>query len=154
MASLVLDATSTIEGRRARAGDGVTFFEVDHRADRLAHAVMIRDGDGRAVAALNERLTRVGRCVVIERPNAPVAFVRALRATATPQRWVVTMHGGGRMEVYGGLVDCQFRVVRNGRTIAECICLGGTRNHLVLWDRDQVLVLAVVLALEQLARYG
>lgn len=46
------------------------------------------------------------------------------------------------------------RVVREGRTIAECSSIGGTQNLLLLWDRDQVLVLAVVLALEQLARYS
>jgi uncharacterized protein YxjI len=154
---LLLDAISADANhpRRVRLCDTVV-FEVDHRADRLEHVVVVRDSEGRLAVALNELITPGGRVVVMQRPGEASAAVRAVREAGRPRRWKVTLGAGTTITVGGDLTQRPVRFVSGAQVVAETSVEEARRQYRVVVRRpqDTLLVLGTVLAIEHLARYA
>jgi uncharacterized protein YxjI len=141
-------------GRHVRRVDGRAAFDVDYRVDRLEHVMLITDAEGRPVAALNERITPSGRTIVVERPGAPPAVVRAVHAPGTRRRWTVTSRGGGSLRVEGGRDERQCRFVSGGRTVAETLPDADNPDQyrlVVTRPTDVPLMLAATMAIDHLS---
>lgn len=100
------------EGRRA--------FKVDAKALRIRKTIAIEDPSGRELMKIQERKLSIRDAMSIEDADGQrVAMVQKAMISPLRERYKVQLADGGELDVRGDVLDHEYEIERDGRTIAE-----------------------------------
>ena len=142
--------SATTSGSRTR---GQPRVQSRREGPAAANTFVLEDAAGREVAKIQERKLTVRDKVAVERDGHNVATVhKAL--VGIRDRFAIDIEGGPDLKAHGNIVDHEYEIERDGDTVARIskrwFRVRDTYGIEVAQDEDEALVLATVVALEQL----
>jgi uncharacterized protein YxjI len=99
--------------------DGNRVFFVDARVLSLRHTLELQDASGRKLAEIKHRLLTVTDAMEVEHDGAVIATVHKAVFSPLHHRAVIDLHGGGRLEAVGNIVDKDFEIRDGHRVVAR-----------------------------------
>ena len=134
--------------------DGNRAYKVDGKAMRVRDHWNLLDAQGREVASIHEKMVSVRDTMIIEFGGKTATLKKAL--IGIRERYVVEVDGGDEFKVHGNIVDHEYEIEHDDRTIADVSKKGfrvrDTYGVEVSPGQDVGLVLAVVVALDEMRR--
>ena len=131
---------------------GQPVLHVDGKVLSLHNRLVLEDLSGREVGQVHRKLAALRPTYEITIGGKDVAEVRKHLFTPFGDRFTIDVHGAGDMEINGDLLDHEFTIERDGRTVATISkrWLSVTTSYAVdvAPSEDDVLILASVLALD------
>src|SRR5215204_3803950 len=129
-------------------------FHVDGQALRVRDTWVLQDSAGHEVACIREKKLTIRDKIKIEYPGGEATVRKKLLGIG--EQYHVEVEGGGDLTVKGDIVGHEYKVKRDGDKIAEIskkwFRVRDTYGIEVDDDRDTVLLLAVAVAVESMAR--
>jgi uncharacterized protein YxjI len=129
-------------------------YKVDGKAMRVRDTWVLEDTGGNEVAVIREKKLSIGDKLKIEYGGREATVRKKLLGLG--EQYHVEVEGSGDLTVKGDIVGHEYKVKRDGDKIAEIskkwFRVRDTYGIEVDDDRDSVLVLAVCVAVEALAR--
>lgn len=133
--------------------DGHKAYKVDGKAMRVRDTWHLRDEQGREVASIHEKMMSVRDTMVIEFGGKTATLKKAL--IGIRERYVVEVEGGDEFKVHGNIVDHEYEVEHDDRTIADVskkwFRLRDTYGVEVREPQYTVLVLAITVAVDAMS---
>jgi len=99
--------------------DGHRAYKVDGKAMRVRDTWHLRDEQGREVASIHEKMMSVRDTMVIEFGGKTATLKKAL--IGIRERYVVEVEGGDEFKVHGNIVDHEYEIEHDDRTIADLL---------------------------------
>jgi uncharacterized protein YxjI len=135
--------------------DGRPAFKVDGKVLRVRETFEITDMQGREVATIREKKIALRDSMKILRGGETIATVKKALIAPFRDRFVVDVEGGEELGVKGDLLDHEYEVRRDGRTVARVsrkwFTLTDTYGIDIAAGEDEGLILAAVVALDEMA---
>jgi uncharacterized protein YxjI len=129
-------------------------FHVDGKAMRVRDTWVLQDPDGHEVACIREKKLSIRDKIKIELGDREATVSKKLLGWG--QQFHVELDHGEDLTVKGDVLSHEFRIKRDGDKIAEVskkwFRVRDTYGVELDDDRDSVLILAVVVAVEAMAR--
>lgn len=97
--------------------DGHKAYKVDGKALRIRDTWHLRDAEGREVASIHEKMLTVRDTMVIEYAGKTATLKKAL--IGIRERYVVEVEGGDEFKAHGNIVDHEYEIEHDDRTIAH-----------------------------------
>ncbi|MGW1025483.1 LURP-one-related/scramblase family protein [Streptomyces sp. NPDC002577] len=94
-------------------------FLVDGKALRLRDTFELKDPVGRVLIVIRKKLIALRDTMVIERDGEPLATVKRKRLSLLRDHYRVVLADGTEMDVSGKILDREFTVEGDGRTLAR-----------------------------------
>jgi uncharacterized protein YxjI len=136
------------------AGDRV--FKVDGKALRVRDTLKLEDVSGSDLFQVQEKKVRVRDTMEIEHDGRTVATVKKALVTPLRDRFSISVEGGADMEAKGNIVDHEYKIERNGDTVAEVskrwFRVRDTYGIEIEPGQPEALILAVTVCIDQMAR--
>jgi uncharacterized protein YxjI len=131
---------------------GQPVLHVDGKVLSLHNRLVLEDLSGREVGQVHRKLAALRPTYEITIGGKDVAEVRKHLFTPFGDRFTIDVPGAGDMEINGDLLDHEFTIERDGRTVATISkrWLSVTTSYAVdvAPSEDDVVILASVLALD------
>ena len=99
-------------------GDGEAAFKVDGKALRVRKTLVIEAPSGEELFTVRERKLSVRDTMTIERDGDTAETVKKA-LIGLRERYNIDLDGGGELHAKGNIVDREYEIVRDGRTIAQ-----------------------------------
>ncbi len=135
-------------------GDRV--FKVDGKALRVRETMIIEDRDRAELCKVQEKKLRVRDTMEIERGHHTLATVKKALIAPFRQRYSVDVRDGDDLEVHGNILDHEYRIERDGKTVAEVskrwFRVRETFGIEISPGQDDALILAVTACLDRMSR--
>jgi uncharacterized protein YxjI len=136
--------------------DGDRVFKVNGKALRVRKTLLLEDLDGKELCKIQERKLRLKDSMEIEGPGGDrLAMVKQAMFTPLRARFDVKVENGPDLDVQGNIVDHEFEIEADGNKIAEVskrwFRVRDTYAIEIAPDQDQILVLAVAVAVDVMA---
>jgi len=135
---------------------GQKVFKVDGKVLRVRDTLKFKDMQGNVLCQIQERMLRIKDVMAIEdgRGNK-VAEVKKALITPLRDRWTVKIRNGPDLDVQGNILDHEYEIKEGRRKIAQVskkwFRIRDTYGVEVSPDQEDVLILAVTVALDQMA---
>jgi len=136
--------------------EGEHVYRVDGKVLRLRHTLDLEDLDGGRLCRVQTRVMHVHETMDIEGPDGH-RWARVHKSSTAPLReqWKVDVDSGPDMDIHGNVVDHEYEIEAESRTVAAVSKKWfGTRDLYgveIVSDQDPVLVLAVTIAINSMA---
>jgi uncharacterized protein YxjI len=131
-------------------------FKVDGKALRIRDTLVLEDRSGAELFTVQEKKLRVRDTMDIERGGSTVASVRKALITPLRERFSIEVEGGPDLEAKGNIVDHEYKIERDGDTIAEVskrwFRIRDTYGIEVSPGENDALVLAITVCIDQMTR--
>jgi uncharacterized protein YxjI len=138
----------TEEGQRA--------FKVDGKALRIRRTFILESASGEELFKIQEKKLRIRDTMEIERDGQTTAIVRKALITPLRDRFAIELEEGGELSAKGNIVDHEFKIERDGRTVAEVskrwFRIRDTYGIEVAPGEDDALILAATVCIDEMAR--
>ena len=138
---------------------GQRVFKVDGKVLRVRDTLKFKDMRGNVLCQIQERMLRIKDVMAIEdgRGNR-VAEVKKALITPLRDRWTVKIRDGADLDVQGNILDHEYEITEGRRKVAQVskkwFRVRDTYGVEVAPDQEDVLILAVTVALDQMAHPG
>ena len=138
---------------------GQKVFKVDGKVLRVRDLLVFRDMQGNKLCQIQERMLRVKDTMAIEDGNGnKIAEVKKALITPLRDRWTVKIRSGPDLEVQGNILDHEYEIKEGRRKIAQVskkwFRVRDTYGVEIAPDQEDVVVLAVTVALDNMAHSG
>ena len=135
---------------------GEKVFKVDGKVLRVRDTLKFKDLQGNVLCQIQERMLRVKDVMAIEDGGGKkVAEVKKALITPLRDRWTVKLRNGHDLEVQGNILDHEYEIKEGRRKVAQVskkwFRVRDTYGVEVAPDQEDVLILAVTVALDQMA---
>jgi uncharacterized protein YxjI len=138
------------------AGDRA--FKVDGKALRIRQTFVLESPSGEELYKIQEKKLSIRDKMEIERGGQTVATIKKALITPLRDRYSIAVEGGADMEAKGNIVDHEFKIERDGETVAEIskrwFRVRDTYGIEVAPGQDDALILAVTVCIDQMGRVG
>lgn len=137
---------------------GERAFKVDGKALRARNTLIIQNKEGKDLYKIQERMLRIKDTMEIEKgEGGTVATIKKALIAPLRDRWMVSIPGQEDWEVQGNILDHEYHIEAGRRDrIAEIsrkwFRIRDTYGVEVESGHDDALVLAVTVAIDQMAR--
>ena len=135
--------------------EGRPAFKVDGKVLRIRETFEITDMQGREVATIREKKIAVRDSMKILRGGKTIATVKKALISPFRDRFMVDVDGGEDLGVKGDLLDHEYEMRRDGRTVARVskkwFALTDTYGIDIEQGEDTGLILGAVVALDEMA---
>ncbi len=135
--------------------DGQPAFKVDSKALRIRKTLILETPEGAEVLTIQEKLLSIRDQMEIERDGMTVATVAKALLTPLRDRFSIEVEAGGGMAAKGDIVDHEYRIDRDGDTVAEIskrwFRMRDTYGIDIAHGQDEALILAVAVCIDQIA---
>jgi uncharacterized protein YxjI len=135
---------------------GERVFKVDGKALRVRDTLKLEDASGTELFEVQEKKVRVRDTMEIEHDGRTVATVKKALVTPLRDRFSISVEGGADMEAKGNIVDHEYKIERNGDTVAEVskrwFRVRDTYGIEIEPGQPEALILAVTVCIDQMAR--
>ena len=133
---------------------GARVFKVDGKALRLRDTFVLRDASGQEAAKIQERAFRVRDSMKIERAGGDATVHKAL--VGVRDRFKIDVDGGPDLSAKGNLVDHEYRIERDGDTVAtvskKWFRVRESFGVEIAASQDDALILAIVVCIDAMSR--
>jgi uncharacterized protein YxjI len=100
--------------------DGERVFRVDGKALRLRNTLDLEDAHGTQVCRIQTRVLHIRDSMAIEGPDGnQIALVHKALISPLRERWKVDLEGDREWKIQGNVLDHEYEIEHDGRTIAE-----------------------------------
>ena len=138
--------------------DGERAFKVDGKALRVRDTFVLETATGEELYSIQEKKLSVRDRMDIERGGNRVATIKKALITPLRDRYSIDVEDGEDMEAKGNIVDHEFKIERDGDTVAEIskrwFRVRDTYGIEVAPGQDDALILAVTVCIDQMSRPG
>jgi uncharacterized protein YxjI len=129
---------------------------VDGKVLRVRDTLKFKDMRGNVLCQIQERMLRIKDVMAIEDGSGnKVAEVKKALITPLRDRWTVKIRNGPDLEVQGNILDHEYEIKEGRRKVAQVskkwFRIRDTYGVEVAPDQEDVLILAVTVALDQMA---
>ena len=138
---------------------GQRVYKVDGKVLRVRDTLIFKDMQGNKLCQIQERMLRIKDVMAIEDGSgAKVAEVKKALITPLRDRWTVKIRNGPDLEVQGNILDHEYEIKEGRRKVAQVskkwFRIRDTYGVEVAPDQEDVLILAVTVALDNMAHPG
>jgi len=138
---------------------GQRVFKVDGKVLRVRDTLVFKDMQGNKLCQIQERMLRIKDVMAIEDGNGTkVAEVKKALITPLRDRWTVKIRNGPDLDVQGNILDHEYEIKEGRRKVAQVskkwFRIRDTYGVEVAPDQEDVIILAVTVALDQMAHPG
>jgi uncharacterized protein YxjI len=135
---------------------GKNIFKVDGKVLRVRDTLKFKDMRGNVLCQIQERMLRVKDVMSIEDASGKkIGEVKKALITPLRDRWTVKLKDGPDLDVQGNILDHEYEITEGRRKVAQVskkwFRVRDTYGVEVAPDQDDVLILAVTVALDQMA---
>ena len=135
---------------------GQNTFKVDGKVLRVRDTLKFKDMKGSVLCQIQERMLRIKDVMAIEDGSgSKVAEVKKALITPLRDRWTVKIRNGPDLDVQGNILDHEYEIKEGRRKVAQVskkwFRVRDTYGVEVAPDQEDVLILAVTVALDQMA---
>jgi uncharacterized protein YxjI len=135
---------------------GQKVFKVDGKVLRVRDTLKFKDLRGKVLCQIQERMLRIKDVMAIEDARGKkVAEVKKALITPLRDRWTVKIRNGPDLDVQGNILDHEYEIKEGRRKVAQVskkwFRVRDTYGVEIAPDQDDVLILAVTVALDQMA---
>ena len=135
---------------------GQKVFKVDGKVLRVRDTLVFRDMQGDKLCQIQERMLRIKDVMAIEDGDGnQIAEVKKALITPLRDRWTVKIREGPDLEVQGNILDHEYEIKDGRRKVAQVskkwFRVRDTYGVEVAPDQEDILILAVTVALDQMA---
>jgi uncharacterized protein YxjI len=138
--------------------DGERAFKVDGKALRVRDTFVLETASGEELYSIQEKKLSVRDRMDIERGGNKVATIKKALVSPLRDRYSIAVEGGDDLEAKGNIVDHEFKIERDGDTVAEIskrwFRVRDTYGIEVAPGQDDALILAVTVCIDQMGRPG
>src|SRR5262245_57147051 len=138
--------------------DGQRAFKVNGKALRIRQTFVLESPSGEELYKIQEKKLSIRDKMEIERGGKAVATVKKALITPLRDRYSINVEGGADMEAKGNIVDHEFKIERDGDTVAEIskrwFRVRDTYGIEVAPEQDDALILAITVCIDQMSRVG
>ena len=136
--------------------EGERAFKVDGKALRVRDTLVLEEASGGELYTIQEKKLSIRDKMEIERGGATVATVKKALITPLRDRFSIDVEGGEDMEAKGNIVDHEYKIERDGKTVAEIskrwFRVRDTYGIEIAPGQDEALILAVSVCIDRMAR--
>jgi uncharacterized protein YxjI len=138
---------------------GQKVFKVDGKVLRVRDTLKFKDLQGNVMCQIQERMLRVKDSMAIEDGHGDkIAEVKKALITPLRDRWTVKIRNGPDMDVQGNILDHEYEITEGRRKVAQVskkwFRVRDTYGVEVAPDQEDVIILAVTVALDNMAHSG
>lgn len=135
---------------------GQNVFKVDGKVLRVRDTLQFKDLKGTTLCQIQERMLTIKDVMAIEDANGKeIARVKKALITPLRDRWTIKIGNGPDMDVQGNLLDHEYEIKEGRRKIAQVskkwFRVRDTYGVEIAPDQEDVVILAVTVALDQMA---
>jgi uncharacterized protein YxjI len=135
---------------------GQKVYKVDGKVLRVRDTLKFKDMRGNVLCQIQERMLRIKDVMAIEDGSGnKVAEVKKALIAPLRDRWTVKIRNGPDLEVQGNILDHEYEIKEGRRKVAQVskkwFRIRDTYGVEVAPDQEDVLILAVTVALDQMA---
>ena len=138
--------------------DGERVFKVDGKALRVRQTFVLESPSGEELYKIQEKKLHIRDTMQVERGGETVATIKKALITPLRDRYSIDVAGGADMEAKGNIVDHEYKVERDGHTVAEIskrwFRVRDTYGIEIAPDEDDALILAITVCIDQMGRVG
>jgi uncharacterized protein YxjI len=140
-------------------GEGQRAFRVDGKALRLRKTFSLEDLEGRSLCTIQKKVMHIRDTMEIEGPGGDrMAVVHKALISPLRDRWKVDVEDQPGYEAQGNIVDHEYEIETDGRKVAQVskrwFRVRDTYGVELAPDQDPVLLLAVTVAIDEMAHSG
>jgi len=138
---------------------GERVFRVDGKALRLRNTLDLEDTRGTKLCRIQTRVLHIRDSMAIDDADGEqLALVHKALITPLRERWKIDLAGDREWKVKGNVVDHEYEIEEDDRKIAEVskrwFRVRDTYGVEIAPDQQQVLVLAVTIAIDTMSHPG
>jgi uncharacterized protein YxjI len=138
---------------------GQKVFKVDGKVLRVRDTLQFKDLKGNILCQIQERMLRIKDTMAIEDGHGnQIAEVKKALITPLRDRWTVKIGNGPDLDVQGNLLDHEYEIKEGRRKVAQVskkwFRVRDTYGVEVSPDQNDIVILAVTVALDQMAHPG
>ena len=137
-------------------GDGDKVFKVNGKAMRVRKTFLLETPDGDEILKIQERKMRLRGTMEIERDGDTLATVKKVVVDPVRSRFKIDVEGGGDLEAQGNVLDHEYEIERDGRTVAEIskrwFRARDTYGIEVAPGENDALIIAATVCIDEMAR--
>ena len=130
-------------------------FKVDGKALRIRSTFILESPGGEELYKIQHKELHIRDTMEIERDGRRVATVKKAMIAPLRDRFSIELDGGGEMSAHGNIADHEFKVERDGDTIAEVskrwFRVRESYGIEVAEGQDDALVLAITVCVDEMA---
>ena len=135
---------------------GQKVYKVDGKVLRVRDTLKFKDMRGNVLCQIQERMLRIKDVMAIEDGSGnKVAEVKKALIAPLRDRWTVKIRNGPDLEVQGNILDHEYEIKEGRRKVAQVskkwFRIRDTYGVEVAPDQEDILILAVTVALDQMA---
>jgi len=131
-------------------------FKVNGKALRIRSTFVLESASGDELFKLQERKLRIRDTMALEHEGRTVATIRKALVSPLRHRFAIDLGDGRELSAKGNIVDHEYKIERDGRTIAEIsrrwFRVRDTYGIEVAPGEDDALVLAAAICIDEMAR--
>ena len=137
---------------------GERVFKVNGKALRVRETFILEDPSGQELFKIQEKKLSIRDRMEVERGGETVATIKKALVTPLRDRYSIDIAGGSDMEAKGNIVDHEYKVERDGDTVAEIskrwFRVRDTYGIEIAPGQDDALILAITVCVDQMGRVG
>ena len=138
---------------------GQRVYKVDGKVLRVRDTLKFKDMQGNVLCQIQERMLRIKDVMAIEDGSGvKVAEVKKALISPLRDRWVVKIRNGPDLDVQGNILDHEYEIKEGRRKVAQVskkwFRIRDTYGVEVAPDQEDILILAVTVALDNMAHSG
>ena len=131
-------------------------FKVNGKALRMRKTFILEDPDGGEIYKIKEKMLHVRDTMEVERGDDTVATIKKKLISPLRDRFEIELAGGGELKAKGNIVDHEYKIERDGETVAEVsrrwFRVRDTYGIEVAPGQDDALILAAAVCIDEMAR--
>ena len=130
-------------------------FKVNGKALRVRSTFVLEAPSGEELATIRERKLRIRDTMDVERDGETVATVKKALVSPLRDRFAIHLHDGRELSAKGNVVDHEYEIERDGRTVAEIskrwFRVRDTYGIEIARGEDDALILAAAVCIDEMA---
>jgi uncharacterized protein YxjI len=135
---------------------GQNIYKVDGKVLRVRDTLKFKDMQGKILCQIQERMLTIKDVMAIEDGQGnEIARVKKALITPLRDRWTVKIRNGPDLDVQGNILDHEYEIKEGRRKVAQVskkwFRIRDTYGVEVAPDQEDVVILAVTVALDQMA---
>jgi uncharacterized protein YxjI len=135
---------------------GEKAFKVNGKALRIRDTLVLESPSGEELYTIQEKKVRVRDTMEIERGGKAVATIKKALVSPLRDRYSIDVEGGDDLEAKGNVVDHEYKIERDGDTVAEVskrwFRVRDTYGIEIEEEQNDALILAVAVCIDQMGR--
>jgi uncharacterized protein YxjI len=135
---------------------GERAFKVNGKALRIRDTLVLESPTGEELYTIQEKKVRVRDTMEVEQGGKTIATIKKALVSPLRDRYSIEVEGGNDLEAKGNIVDHEYKIERDGDTVAEVskrwFRVRDTYGIEIEEEQNDALIVAVAVCIDQMGR--